>query len=174
MIFVAFWRLPVVLEIEMETFLLVIVYLIVYCIPGPLDFFIDDFILSINELPAQHRILAVVILILIKCCLSMLPKLIFWFKIWTCLSIHNIQLIYGEILDLVFDTSNSNIVSSLPSLYSDHFVRFLQIWCNISIQNLVVNNLVFNHHHIILVMISWLRLAKICWNNQESNVTYGF
>ena len=43
----------------METFLLVIVYLIVYCIPGPLDFFIDDFILSINELAAQHRILAV-------------------------------------------------------------------------------------------------------------------
>ena len=43
----------------METFLLVIVYLVVYCIPGPFDFFIDDFILSINELPTQDRILIV-------------------------------------------------------------------------------------------------------------------
>ena len=34
---------------------------------------------------------------------------------------------HGGILDLVFDTSNSNIVSSLPSAYSDHFVLFFQI-----------------------------------------------
>ena len=31
---------------------------------------------------------------------------------------------YGEILDLVFDTSNSNTVSSLSSPYSDHIVLF--------------------------------------------------
>ena len=44
--------LPVILEIEQQTLLLVIVY----CIPGPLGTFIDDFILLINELPTQHRI----------------------------------------------------------------------------------------------------------------------
>ena len=44
---------PVVLEIEKETLLLVIVYRI----SGSLVTFIDDFILLINELPTQHRIL---------------------------------------------------------------------------------------------------------------------
>ena len=39
--------LPIVLEIEKETFLL----LIVYHMPGPLGSLIDDFILLINELP---------------------------------------------------------------------------------------------------------------------------
>ena len=32
--------------------------------------------------------------------------------------------IHGGILDLMFDTSNSNTVSSLSSPYSDHFVLF--------------------------------------------------
>ena len=43
------------------------------------------------------------------------------------LSIHNIQLIYMGILDLVFDTSNANVGSSLPTPFSDHFVPFFQI-----------------------------------------------
>ena len=47
--------LPVVLEMEKETLLLVIVY----CISGPLGTFIDDFILLINEQPIQRRILIV-------------------------------------------------------------------------------------------------------------------
>ena len=47
--------LPVVLEMEKETLLLVIVY----CISGPLGTFIDDFKLLINEQPIQHRILIV-------------------------------------------------------------------------------------------------------------------
>ena len=42
-------------EIEKETFLLVIVYLM----PGPLGSFIDDFILLINKLLTQHRMLIV-------------------------------------------------------------------------------------------------------------------
>ena len=46
---------PFVLEIEKETLLLVIVY----CIPGRLGPFIDDFILLINEMPTQLRILIV-------------------------------------------------------------------------------------------------------------------
>ena len=46
---------PVVLEIEKETLSLVIVY----HIPGPLSTFTDDFILLINELPTQHKILVV-------------------------------------------------------------------------------------------------------------------
>ena len=47
--------LPIVLEIEKETFLL----LIVYRMPGPLGSFIDDFILLITELPKKHRMLIV-------------------------------------------------------------------------------------------------------------------
>ena len=47
--------LPIILEIEKETFLL----LIVYHIPDPLGSFIDYFILLINELPTQHRRLIV-------------------------------------------------------------------------------------------------------------------
>ena len=47
--------LPIVLEIEEETFLLVIVYRM----PGPLGSFIDDFILLINELPTQHMMLII-------------------------------------------------------------------------------------------------------------------
>ena len=47
--------LPNVLEVEKETFLLVIVYRM----SGPLGSFLDDFIFLISELPAQHRILIV-------------------------------------------------------------------------------------------------------------------
>ena len=38
-----------------------------------------------------------------------------------------LTLIHGRILDLVFDTLSSNIVSSFPSPYNDHFVLFFQI-----------------------------------------------
>ena len=105
------------LKIEKETFLLVIVY----CMPGSLGSFIDDFTLLINELPVQHNMLIVGNLNLDQ----MLQEHVA--RILTCLRIHNIQLIHGGILDLVFDTSNPNIVSSLPSLYSDHLVLFFQI-----------------------------------------------
>ena len=47
--------LPVVLEIEKEALLLVVVYFI----PGPFSTFVDDFILLINELPTQHKVLLV-------------------------------------------------------------------------------------------------------------------
>ena len=59
--------------------------------PGPLDSFIDDFILLINDLKLNTGFLLLVILILVKYCLSML---ILQFKILSCLNIHNIQLIY--------------------------------------------------------------------------------
>ena len=47
--------LLIVLKIEKETILL----LMIYCIPGLLGSFIDDFISLINELPTQHRMLIV-------------------------------------------------------------------------------------------------------------------
>ena len=47
--------LPIVLKIEKETILL----LMIYCIPGLLGSFIDDFISLINELPTQHGMLIV-------------------------------------------------------------------------------------------------------------------
>ena len=112
--------LPIVLEIEEETFLLVRVY----CMPGPLGSFTDDFILLINELPAQHRMLIVGDQMLPEHVVKVDP-LIQNFNLSQCsqYSTH----IQGGILDLVFDTSNSNTVSSLPSPYSDHFVLFFQI-----------------------------------------------
>ena len=99
-----------------------------YRAPGPVGFFIDKFILLINELPIQHRILIVGDFNLDQ----MLPKnvaiiapLIQSFNLsqHSQYSTH----IHGGILDLVFDSSNSNIVSVLPSPYSDHFVLFFQI-----------------------------------------------
>ena len=113
--------LPVVLEIEKETLLLVIVYHIL----GPLGTFIDDFILLINELAMHHMILIVGDFNLDQ----MLPEnvarvdpLIQNFDLSQCsqYSTH----IQGGLLDLVFDISNSSAVSSLPSPYSDLFVLF--------------------------------------------------
>ena len=46
--------LPIVLEIEKETLLV-----IVYRMLGSLGSFINDFVLLIDELPTQHRILIV-------------------------------------------------------------------------------------------------------------------
>ena len=87
--------LSIVLEIERETILLVIVY----HMPGPLGSFIEDFTSLISGLPTQDRMLIVGDINLDQ----MLPRLILLFKIITCLSIHNIQLIHGGILGLVFD-----------------------------------------------------------------------
>ena len=113
--------LSIVLEIEKKTFLL----LIVYCMPGPLGSFIDNFILLINELPIQHRMLIAVDFNLDQ----MLPEQIG--KVDPLIQNFNLAQgsqysthIHGGILDLVSDTSNSNIVSSLPSCCSDHFVLF--------------------------------------------------
>ena len=115
----------IVLEIKKETFLLVMLS----WAPGPVGSFIDQFILLMNELPIQHRILIVGDFIFDQ----MLPKnvantapLIQSFD----MSQHSQYLthVHGAILDLVFASSNSNIVSVLPLPYSDHFVLFLQIW----------------------------------------------
>ena len=113
--------LPIVLEIEKETNL----FVIVYPMPGPLDSFIDDFISLIHELPTQHRMLVVGDFNLDQ----MLPEHVA--KVEPL--IQNVKLsqrsqysthIHGGMLDLVFDTLNSNTVSSLLSTYSDHFVVF--------------------------------------------------
>ena len=40
---------------------------------------------------------------------------------------YSTHMVHGGILDLVSDTSNSNIVSSLPSHCSDQFVVFFKI-----------------------------------------------
>ena len=111
-------------EIEKETILLVMVYRQ----PGPLGTFINDLISMINELPTQYRTLIVgdfnVDQMLPQNVAKVLPL------------IENLNLsqrsvysthIHGGILDLVFDTSNSNNVSFMPSPYSDHFVLFFQI-----------------------------------------------
>ena len=116
--------LPVVLEIEKET----ILSIVVYCMPGPLGSFIDDLILLINELPTQHRMLIVGDFNLDQ----MLPEHVAKFD--TLIQSFNFYQrsqhsthIHGGILDLVFDTLNSNTVSFLPSPFSDHFVLFFQI-----------------------------------------------
>ena len=101
---------------------------IVYHMPGPLCCFIDDFILLINETPTQHRMLIVGDFNLDQ----MLPERVV--KVDSLIqNFNSSQLsqysthIHGGILDLVFDTSNSNTVSSLLSPCSDHFILFFQI-----------------------------------------------
>ena len=104
--------LPIVLEIKKET----ILSIIVYRMPGPLGSFIDDFILLINELPTQHRMLIVGDFNLDQTLPEHVAKfdpLIQSFNLYqrSQYSTH----IHGGILDLVFDTSNSNTVSFLPT-----------------------------------------------------------
>ena len=105
--------LQIVLEIEKETIVLVIVYRM----PGPLGSFIDDFISLINELPTQHRMLIVGDFNLDQMLPEHVAKVdpliqIFYLSQRSQYSTH----IHWGILDLVFDTSNSNTV--------DHFVLF--------------------------------------------------
>ena len=116
--------LPVVLEIEREAILLVIVYLI----PGSLCSLMDDLFSLINEPPTQHRMLIVGYFNLDR----MLPKhgakftpLIENFNL-SQLS-QSLTQIDGGILDLVFDTSNSNAVSFLSTPFNDYFFLFFQI-----------------------------------------------
>ena len=101
--------LPIVLENRTGDYFLVIVYRM----PGPLGSFIDDIISLINKLPTQDRMLIVSDFNLDQ----MLPEhvakvdpLIQNFHLFQTsqYSSH----IYEGISDLVFDTSNSNTVSS--------------------------------------------------------------
>ena len=114
--------LPIVPEIEKETILLVIVHRM----PGPLGYFIDDFISLINELPTRHRVLIVVDFNLDQ----MLPEHVA--KVNPLIQNFNLPQrsqysIRLGILDLVLDTSNSSAVSFFPSPFSDRFVLFFQM-----------------------------------------------
>ena len=107
---------PIVLEIEKKTFLLAIVYRML----GPVGSFIDDFISLINELLIQHKMSIVGDFNLDQ----MLPEHVA--KVNPLIQNFNLSQrshystdIHGEILDLVFDTSDSNTVSSLPPPFSD-------------------------------------------------------
>ena len=117
-------KLSVVLEIEMETISLVVVYRM----PGPLSTFIDDLISTISELSAQYRAQIDGYVNLDQ----MLPTIVT--KIEPLIQNFNLSQrsqysthIRGGILNLVFDTSNSNVVSSLSLAYNDLFVLFFQI-----------------------------------------------
>ena len=113
--------LPIVLEIEKEAILL----LIVYRMPCPLGSFIDDFLSLINEPPAQHGMLIVDDFNLDQMLLEHVAKVDPVVQNFNLSQVSQYSThIHGGILGLVFDTSNSNTVSSLPSSYSDHFVLF--------------------------------------------------
>ena len=86
---------------------------------------LPNFILLMNESPIEHRILIVGDFNLDQ----MLPENV----ANIAPLIQSVDLsersqyssdMHGEILDLAFDSSNSNIVSVLPSPCSDHFVFF--------------------------------------------------
>ena len=83
--------------------------------PGPLGFLIDDIILLINELPTQQRMLIVGDFSLDQILPEHVAKVDslnqnFILPQRSRYSTH----IHGGILDLVFDTLNSNTVSYLP------------------------------------------------------------
>ena len=101
---------------------------VVYRMPGPLSTFIDDLISTISELSAQYRAQIDGYVNLDQ----MLPTIVT--KIEPLIQNFNLSQrsqysthIHGGILNLVFDTSNSNVVSSLSLAYNDHFVLFFQI-----------------------------------------------
>ena len=85
---------------------------------------------------------------------------------------------HREILNLVFETSNSDTVSSLPSPIGDNFEFFLEIWCIIFIQKLPVKYLAFNPHYITHKYSSRANILMkgimFCENNQQSHMIYRF
>ena len=110
------------LEMEKETLLLAIVY----CILGPLGSFIDDVILLINELPTHHSMLIVGDFNLYQMFLEHVVKVDPLIQNFNMSQFSQYSAHAREgILDLVFDTSNSNIVFSLLSPYSVDVVIFL-------------------------------------------------
>ena len=124
--------------------------------PGPLGSFIDDFISLINELATQHKMLIVGDFNLDQVLPEHVAKvnlLIQNFNLSQCsqYSTH----IHRGILDLIFDTSNSNSVSFLASPFSDRFVPFFPNLMQYFIQNLAVNNLAFNPYYITLKYLCW-------------------
>ena len=95
--------------------------------PGHLCSFIDDFILLINELPTQHRILIAGDFNLDQMLLENVAKVDHLFQSFNLFQRSQYSShIYGGLLDLVFDISNFNVLSSLPSPYSEHFVFFFK------------------------------------------------
>ena len=117
--------LPVLIEIENERVLL----LLVYRKPGPVGNFINDLIDELSQLPTEYRILIVGDFNLDQMLSENVEKinpLITRFKLHqrSQYSTH----IHGGILDLVFDNSNCcELVSWIPSPYSDHFLLLIQI-----------------------------------------------
>ena len=77
----------IILETEKETFVLVIVYRK----SGPLGSFFDYFVLLINELPTQQRILIAGVGQMLPQDVAKVDSLT---ESLTCLNVHNIQLIY--------------------------------------------------------------------------------
>ena len=170
---------PVVLEVEKDTLLLEIVYRI----PDALGTFIDDlFYWSMNCHSTIFWLM--VILSLIRCCLRMLLKLILQFKIITCLSVHNIQLIHEWLLDLAFDTSNSKLFRiyhhpAVTTLFFNFFSKSDNyIYIEFSFQQFFFQSSC--RHLSILVLIScFLNLMKglvriFGRNNQQSKVIISF
>ena len=94
---------------------------------GHLCSFIDDFILLINELPTQHRILIAGDFNLDQMLLENVAKVDHLFQSFNLFQRSQYSShICGGLLDLVFDMSNFNVISSLPSPYSEHFVFFFK------------------------------------------------
>ena len=170
--------LPIVLKIEKETVLLVIVYRM----PGPLGSFIGDFISLINELPTQHRMSIVGDFNLDQMLLEHVAKvnpLIQNFNLSqrSQYSTH----IHGGILDLVFDTSNSNAVFfvffaiTLQWSLCSFFPNLMHYF----IQNLAVSNLAFNPHYLTHKYLCWWYLdtrvsENLLWKQSPRNVNYHF
>ena len=128
--------LPIVLELEKE-------------IPGLLGPFIDDFILLIDELSTQYRMLIVGDFNLDQMLTEHVAKfdpLIQSFNLYQhsqySTHIHGGYWIWYLLLQIPV------LLLFLLSPFNDHLVLFFEIWCIIFMQNLAVKNLVFNPHYI--------------------------
>ena len=115
--------LPVVIQVENEYVLLVLVY------RTPVGNFINDLIGELTQLPTEYRMLIVGDFNLDQMLHENVEKmnpLIAQFNLHqrSQYSTH----IHVGILDLVFDNSNCcELVSWIPSPYSDHYVLLIQI-----------------------------------------------
>ena len=147
--------LPIVLEIGKETFVLVIVY----HATSPVGFLIDGFVLLMNELSTQYRILIVGNFNLDQFFSKIVVKIAPLIQNLS-LSRHSQcspHIVWG-ILDLAFDSCNSKIVSVLASPGSDHFVLSLQLWgkdmiCIAPLAVLALHSLFSNYGHLKRLLI---------------------
>ena len=114
-----------------------------YHMPGSLDTFIDNFILLINELPTQHRILTDGDFNLDQMLSANVAKVDPWIQNFNLSRIHNIQLIYMEDYWIMY------LILQIPMLFLlYHHPTVITLFFFFFFLNLIIIFICRSSHHI--------------------------